>query len=199
MHRALAFAFLVAMTTAVFAGKHNPKLSPGDAAPAWKDLAGTDGKKYSLADFKDKPVLVVVFTCNSCPVAEDYEDRIIEFAKRHEKEAAVVAINVSRADEDSLDKMRERAKAKSFPFPYLTDPTQEVGRDYGAGGTPEFFILSPDRKIVYMGAMDDNPDKAEVKTDYLEPAFQAAVKGTKPEVAETYAHGCRIRYSRKPK
>ncbi len=193
----LATAVAVFLTTTTFAGEFNKKLNIGDAAPAWKSLKGTDGKEYSLADYKDKKVLVLVFTCNSCPVAVDYEDRIIAFAKKHADDVAVVAINVSRAEEDSLEKMKERAEKKKFPYPYVQDPSQQVGREYGAGGTPEFFVLSPERKIVYMGALDDDGDAKKAKTDYLESATQAALKGTKPKVAETYAHGCRIRYARK--
>jgi peroxiredoxin len=194
----LSFTFIVALAaTAVVAGEHNPKLNIGDAAPAWSDLPRTDGGVHSLADLKDKKLVVVVFTCNSCPVAVDYEDRIIEFAKKHAADVAVVAINVSRASEDSLEKMQERATAKGFPYPYLFDASQKIGQDYGASGTPEFFVLSPTRQIVYMGAMDDSADLAMKTVDYLEPAVQAALAGKTPEIAETHAHGCRIRYARK--
>lgn len=194
----LTFASLL-VATSLLAGEHNPKMNIGDAAPAWKNLPGTDDKQHSLDDLKDKKVVVVVFTCNSCPVAVDYEDRIIAFAKKHAEDTAVVAINVNRVPEDRMDKMKERAKTKSFPFTYLFDESQKIARDYGAGGTPEFFVLSPDRKIVYMGAMDDSSDVSAKKVDYLEPAVQAALAGKKPEIAETFANGCRIRYARERK
>ena len=124
-------------------------------APAWIDLPGTDGKKHSLADLKDKPVVVVVFTCNSCPVGRTYEDRIIEFAKKHaapDSKVALVAINVNTIEEDRLPKMQERAKEKGFPFLYLFDESQRIARDFGAMYTPEFFVIDKDRKIAYMGA-----------------------------------------------
>src|SRR5947209_596101 len=141
---AVAFVALAALAASAPAGQFNKKLSAGDAAPAWKDLPGTDGKKHSLADLKDKDVVVVVFTCNSCPVAEAYEDRLIDFTRKHaaaESKVALVAINVNTVPEDRLDRMKERARAKGFPFPYLYDESQQTARDYGASYTPEFFVL----------------------------------------------------------
>ena len=110
------------------AGEFNGVLNIGDAAPAWADLPGTDGKSHSLAELQDKKVVVVVFTCNSCPVARDYEDRVIALAKQNPQDVAVVAINVNRGAEDSLAKMTERARERGFPYLYLADETQNIGR-----------------------------------------------------------------------
>jgi peroxiredoxin len=198
----LALLALILLGGVLPAGKYNDVLSPGDAAPAWADLPGVDGKKHSLADLKDKDVVVVVFTCCSCPAAEDYEDRIIAFAKKHaaaDAKVAVVAISVNTGDEDGMPEMKERAAKKKFPFPYLHDESQKIGRAYGAEYTPEFFVLNKDRKVVYMGAMDDRDDPAKVKVKYVEEAVQAALKGEKPATAETVARGCRIPYPRKKK
>jgi peroxiredoxin len=182
------------------AGEFNQVLSVGDAAPAWKDLPGTDGKTHSLADLKGKPLVVVVFTCNSCPIARDYEERIGEFTKRHADKVAVVAINVNLVPEDSPEQMKKRAEAQKFPFAYLFDESQQIARDYGATGTPEFFLLSPEkageRKVLYMGAMDDDTDPDKAKTNYLEAAVEAALSGKTPAKAETFANGCRIRFAR---
>ncbi len=178
------------------AGEFNETLSPGDAAPAWENLPGVDGQRHSLADV-DAEVVVVVFTCNSCPVAADYEDRIIALAKKYggtDGKAAFVAINVNRIPEDSLPKMKERAEQRGFPFPYLFDESQNIARAYGAAFTPEFFVLDKNRRVAYMGGMDDSSDPKRVKTRYLEPAIQAVLAGEKPETAETVARGCRIRY-----
>jgi peroxiredoxin len=191
----LALAFILGGAT-LWAGEYNMVLNIGDAAPAFRDLPATDGKKYSLDNFNDKKLLLVVFTGNSCPVAVEYEDRMIAFAKRHADHVGVVAINVGRAEEDNIEAMKERDAEKKFPYPYLADPSQKAGRDYGAGATPEFILLSPERKVVYMGAMDDNSDAAMVKKQYLEDAVQAALAGKEPAVKETYPHGCRIRYAR---
>jgi peroxiredoxin len=191
---------LLGLLPAISAGVYNKVLSIGDPAPAWTELPGVDGKAHSLADLKDKDVVVVVFTCNSCPVAEAYEDRIIAFNKKHcgaDKKVALVAINVNVIPEDRLPRMRERAKERGFAFPYLHDPTQKIAKDYGAVYTPEFFVLNKERKIVYMGAMDDRSLEKDVKENFLEPAVAAALKGEKAKVAETLGRGCLIRYVRK--
>jgi peroxiredoxin len=194
-----ALAALLALTTAAPAGEYNKALSVGDHAPAWTDLPGTDGKPHSLADLKDRPVVVLVFTCNSCPVAVDYEDRIIAFAKKHagpDGKVALVAVNVNTGPEDRLPKMKERAQEKGFPFPYLYDESQKTARLYGASYTPEFFVLDKDRRIAYMGAMDDKTQPDAVKVHHLEDAVAAVLNGQKPTVAETLARGCRIAFQR---
>jgi peroxiredoxin len=193
------FIAIVLICTAerLHAGEYNEVLNIGDAAPAWKGLAGVDGKQYSLADLKDKAVVVIVFTCNTCPVAADYEERINKFAKQHAKDVALVAINSNAVAGDQLDKMKERAEEKKFDFPYLRDDTQETAKTYGAIFTPEFFVLDRERKIVYMGAMDDKTDPQEAKVNYLEKAIQAALDGKQPDVKETVARGCRIRFPRR--
>jgi peroxiredoxin len=182
------------------AGQFNSILNIGDPAPAWKDLPGVDGKRHSLADLSDRSVVVVVFTCNSCPIASDYEDRIIAFAKKQcgpGHKTALVAINVNTDEEDLLPHMKERASAKNFPYPYLFDQSQKIAKAYGALFTPEFFVLDKDRKVVYMGAFDDNVEPTRIKQAYVEPAVDAALKGTKATPAETQASGCLIRFERK--
>jgi peroxiredoxin len=199
MFRSAAVLALLCVTTYVLAGKYNAVLNIGDPAPAWEQLEGVDGKRHALADLADKDVVVVVFTCNSCPVATDYEDRIIAFSKKFAgpgAKVALVAINVNKVAEDRLDKMKERAEAKGFDFPYLYDDTQKTGRAFGAAFTPEFFVLGKQRRVVYMGGMDDNSNAAEVKQNYLEPAVEAALAGKQPAKAEAPAIGCRVRYSR---
>lgn len=184
------------------AGEFNKTLSVGDAAPAWENLDGTDGKKHALADLKGKDVVVVVFTCNSCPVAVDYEDRVIAFAKKHaaaDAKAAVVAINVNTIKEDQLPEMKKRAEKKKLPYPYLYDGSQAIAKKYGANYTPEFFVLNKERKVVYMGALDETSNAAEAKVNYLEAAVTAALAGKTVEKGETLARGCMIRYNREPK
>lgn len=195
---ALLSVLVCSLTAATIAqaGEYNSVLNIGDAAPAWKDLPGVDGKKHSLADLKDKKAVVVVFTCNSCPFAVAYEDRILAIVKKYADRVAVVAINVNRVPEDSLEKMKERSSEKKFTFPYLFDESQKIAKDYGATFTPEFFVLGQDRKIVFMGGMDDNSDESLVKAKYLEAALDATLEGQKPKVAEAAAPGCRIRYAR---
>ena len=181
---------------AASAGEFNQVLDIGDVAPAWSNLPGVDGRAHSLAELPADALVVVVFTCNSCPIARDYEDRIIELVRRSDELLRVVAINVNTIPEDQFDKMQERAAARHFNFPYLYDESQSVAKEYGALWTPEFFILNKDRKIVYMGGMDDSSNVEIVKHHYLEPALKSLLAGEKPEVAETPAIGCKIRYER---
>ena len=124
--RSLLFVGVFAVASA-HAGQFNEKLNIGDTAPMWKDLPGVDGKKHSLVDLKDKKVVVVVFTCNSCPVAADYEERVIAAAKKYaEQGVAFVAINVNRIEDDQLPKMKERAKEKGYPcLLYTSDAADE--------------------------------------------------------------------------
>ncbi|MBO0700762.1 MAG: redoxin family protein, partial [Zavarzinella sp.] len=161
----------------VLAGEFNKKLNVGDAAPAWKGLPGTDGKKHSLADLVGKDVVVVVFTCNSCACSEEYENRIIAFAEKYKDKVGLVAINVNTIPEDRLEAMTKKAAKKKFPFPYLYDESQQIGRYYGATYTPEFFVLDKARKVAYMGAMDDKTKADAVTERYLEAAVEAVLKG----------------------
>ncbi|HEX3315562.1 MAG TPA: thioredoxin family protein [Gemmataceae bacterium] len=194
--------FATLSTSVVFAaiaaaGTYNQVLSVGDPAPAWTDLPGVDGKKHALADFQGKPALVVVFTCCSCPAAEDYEDKIVAFAKKHADKVGVVAINVNTIKEDRLDKMKVRAEAKHFTFPFLYDASQKIAKRFGAQYTPEFFVLDKERKVVYMGAMDDRDPPAVAKMHFVEDAVTAALNNQKAAIGETLGRGCRIRYLRK--
>jgi peroxiredoxin len=184
-------------------GKFNKVLAPGDRAPAWENLEGTDGKKHSLADLKDKDLVVVLFTCNSCPVAEAYEPRIIDFAEKFaskpESRVAVVAINVNTNKDDALPAMKVRAEERKFNFIYLYDPSQEIARKYGALFTPEFFVLDKDRKVVYSGAMDNRAPPGEPKAAYLTTAVESTIAGKKVEMPETSAAaGCKIKFNPKP-
>lgn len=202
MKRCLLIVMLISAAASALAGKYNEVLSPGDAAPEWSDLEGVDGKRHSSAELADKDILVVVFTCNSCPVATDYEDRILAFAKKYTgegKKVGLVAINVNKVAEDRLPKLKERAESRGFNFPYLSDETQKIGKQFGAAFTPEFFVLDKQRRVVFMGGMDDSSNPDTVTKHYLEDAVQAALAGKQPEVAEAPAIGCRIRYARERK
>lgn len=200
----LGLGLALIASAAASAGEFNKTLSLGDAAPEWKDLEGADGKKHSLADLKAKDVVVVVFTCNSCPTAVDYEDRIIAFAKAHAAgdaaKVGVVAINVNLIKEDSMAEMKKRAEKKKLPYPYLHDPSQQIAKKFGAMYTPEFFVLNKERKVTYMGALDDNSKADKAKVNYLEAAVTATLAGKSVEKGETLAaSGCRIRYNREMK
>lgn len=184
-------------SAAVGQGKFNKKVKVGDAAPAYSNLPGVDGKMHSLADLSSKDVVVVVITCNHCPIAVAYEDRIINFTKKYAaagSKVGLVAINVNNLEADKLPKMIERSKERGFNFPYLYDETQKIGRAYGATVTPEFFVLNKERKIVYMGAMDDSNNAKSAKTNYLEAAVDATLKGEAVKTTETAGRGCSVKY-----
>ena len=185
-------------TTFANAGEFNKVRSVGDAAPSFKDLDGTDGKKHSLDEFKSKSAVVIVFTCNGCPVANAYEDRIAALAKKYaegpDAKVVVIAINVNTVPEDRLDKMIERAKKKKYTFPYLYDPTQKIAKEYGAMYTPEFFVLDANRKIAYMGSLDDKNKAEDAKEQFLASALDAMLAGKAPVKSETLARGCKIRF-----
>jgi peroxiredoxin len=175
--------------------KFNKVLNVGDKAPAWSDLPGVDGKTHSLADYREAKVVVVVFTCNHCPVAKQYAERVAAFVKKYDKEVQVVAISVSHHGADRLDQMKARAAEKAFPYPYLYDESQQSGRAYGATATPHFFVLNGERRIAYMGAFDDNivePEKVEKR--YLVDAVDAVLAGKEPAIKESLQRGCAIEY-----
>src|SRR5262249_8263096 len=92
--------------------------------------------------------------------------------------------------------MQDKAKKKKLPYAYLIDETQKIGKAYGANYTPEFFVLDKDRKIVYMGAFDDNLDPSLAKVNYVEAGVAAALAGKKADKQETVARGCRVRYAK---
>lgn len=189
--------WLCATVSIAESGEFNEVLSIGDAAPVWKDLPGTDGKPHSFADLAKTEIVVVVFTCASCDTAVEYESRIDALVKKYaDSSISVVPICVNRVEADKLPALAKRVEEKKFAFHYLHDESQKIAKDYGAVFTPQFFVLNKDRRIVYMGAMDDSTDAAGVKVRYVEDAIAAARKGEKPAVTETIARGCRIRWAR---
>lgn len=192
----VAVCVLLGATTEALAGKFNRVLDVGDKAPAWKDLRGTDDNEHSLADLRKAKAVVVVFSCNHCPVAQSYEERLIAFQKEYkDKGVTLVAINVNNTPADRLDKMKERAEKRGFNFTYLYDPSQEIARKFGATCTPHAFLLDGDRKIAYMGKIDDSPlDPTRVTKPYLRKAVDAVLAGKTPEIQETFQTGCGIQY-----
>lgn len=176
-------------------GKFNKVISVGEKAPVFADIPGVDGKKHGLGEYKDAKAVVVVFTCNHCPVAKAYEDRLIKLQEDYRKRGVqVVAISVNLEPADALDKMKERAESKKFNFPYLSDASQKTGREYGAAVTPHVFLLDGERKIAYMGSVDDNQDSEKATKHYLRDAIDAVLAGKQPETAETRQFGCGIKF-----
>ncbi|HRI00615.1 MAG TPA: thioredoxin family protein [Saprospiraceae bacterium] len=181
----------------LFFGLSFDGLKPGDIAPDF-NLKNVNGKTVSLNQFEDAKGFVVVFTCNHCPYAKLYEDRIIALAKKYRsKNIEVIAINPNDPEvvpEDGFKQMKQLAKKKKYPFPYLLDDGQKVYPQYGATKTPHVFVLNADRRVVYIGAIDDNAKHSEeVKKKYVEDAIESILNGTEPEVKEAKAIGCSIK------
>lgn len=194
---ALSWAAVLLLASPLVAGKFNKVLNIGDAAPAFEKVIGTDDKPHSLSDYKDAKAVVVVFTCNHCPVAQAYEDRLMAIQKDYQdKGVQLVAINVNNIEADKLEAMKDRASIKGFNFPYLYDSSQRSAAAYGATVTPHVFVLDGQRKIAYMGAVDDSMNHENVKTHYLRNALDAVLAGKQPDVTETRQVGCGIMYEK---
>ena len=169
----------------------------GDTATDFK-LKSVDGKMYGMSDYKAAKGFIVVFTCNHCPFAVKYEDRINALAKKYKSQGYVLlAINPNDPTvqpADSYELMKVRAKEKGFAFPYLFDEGQKIYPQYGATKTPHVFLLDKNRVVKYIGAIDDNVDSAaDVKEKYLENAIAAIEKGRTPSPETTKAIGCSIK------
>ncbi|MBK9108179.1 MAG: thioredoxin family protein [Saprospiraceae bacterium] len=169
----------------------------GDQVEDFK-LKNVDEKWVSLSDFKDAKGYVIVFTCNHCPYAKMYEERIIQLAKSAAKmDFKLIAINPNDADivpEDSYENMVKLAKNKKYPFPYLIDDKQTVFPKFGASRTPQVYLLDAMKKLKYSGAIDDSPkDASLVQTKYLENAMKSVQTGKDPDPQLTKAIGCSIK------
>lgn len=164
-------------------------------------LQNVDGKYVSLSDYPDAKGFIVAFTCNGCPYAVAYQDRIIELDKKYKaKGYPVIAINPNDPDiasDDDLEGMKERAQSKGFTFPYLKDASQEVYRTFGAERTPHMYVLTrsgEDFVVSYVGAIDDNyQDASSVNEPYLANAVNALLAGNQPDPNYTKAIGCGIK------
>ncbi len=182
----------------------NAEFKPGDVALNFS-LKNVDGTTVSLSDYSDQKGVIVVFTCNPCPYANAYEQRIIDLHNKFaEKGYPVIAINPNDPEvstEDTFEKMKAKAEAKNYPFPYLKDETQEVYKTYGATRTPHVFVLKNDGgkfKVAYIGAIDDNAmDASSVTQTYVDDAIVSLMSGHMPETTTTKAVGCGIKKKKK--
>lgn len=178
----------------------NPGYKVGDIATDFS-LKNIDGKMVSLANFKDAKGFIVIFTCNTCPYAVAYEDRIEALNKKYaSKGYPVIAIMPNNTDVkpgDNMQAMQARAKEKGFTFPYLMDEGQKIYPQYGATKTPHIYILQKTAKgneVKYIGAIDDNyQDASAVNTKYVESAVDALLAGKEIKEKETRAIGCSIK------
>lgn len=175
----------------------------GDIAKDFS-LKNVDGKTVSLSDFKTAKGFIVIFTCNTCPVANAYEQRIIELNTKYSKlDYPVIAVNPNDPGAqpgDSFEKMQERATEKGYAFPYLLDPDHLVTKRFGATKTPHVFILqktSAGNRVSYIGAIDNDTEGTNTgRTNYVEEAVNALATGQKPATSTTKAVGCAIKWKK---
>ncbi len=203
------FVFLI-LTLAAWAQESHPILALGSSAPNF-ELPGVDGAIHKLADYSSSPVLVVVFTCNHCPIAQMYERRIAQLAADyHERGVAVVAIQPNdptaiRIDEldssdisDSLEEMKIRAEYKHLTYPYLYDgQTQSVAQAYGPQATPHVFVFDRERRLRYEGRMDNSYRAELVKTHEVRDAVDALLANQEVAVKHTGVFGCSTKWREK--
>jgi peroxiredoxin len=193
----LVAAFTVAPLVAQDGSK---PLALGAAIPmADQKMKNVDGKEIAVADVRGSKGTLVVFTCNACPYARAWEDRIVALGNEYKsKGIGVIAVNANdpgKVADDGYDQMKTRAKDKSFAFPYVVDATSGLARAYGATRTPEAFLFDAQGKLVYHGTIDDNAqDPEKVSARYLSDALAAVSSGKDVAVKETKAMGCGIKF-----
>ena len=173
----------------------------GDKAPDFK-LQATDGKTYSLHDFKTSRTLVVFFTCNHCPFVTGSDEVTRATALRFkDKGVAFIAINSNSENthqEDDFNNMVKRMNEQRFPWVYVRDKSQDVARAYGALRTPHFFVFNEERRLVYTGRGVDNPrNTAEMTTNDLERALEEVVAGKPVSIPLTNPIGCNVKWEGK--
>ncbi len=210
MRRFLTLILLLASTSAYSQTDEHPILPLGAAAPDFS-LPAVDGRTYSLKDFADAKILVVIFTCNHCPTAQAYETRIHQLVDEYRpRGVAFVAINPNHAESVRLDEqgytdlddtfaaMKIRAADRHFNLPYLDDgPTETVARQYGPAATPHVFIFDAGRRLRFRGRIDDSEREQLVKNHDTRDALDALLAGKEPRVKETMVFGCSIKWAEK--
>lgn len=175
----------------------------GDAAPmATVKMKSVDGREFAIQDVAGKKGTLVVFSCNACPYAKAWEQRIVEIGNTYSKKGfGVIVINSNdpdRVPDDGYATMQQRAKQRGMRYPYVVDATSEVARAFGATRTPEAFVFDASGKLAYHGTIDDNAhEPAKVKDRYLVNALQAVSAGKPVAVRETKSIGCGIKFRNK--
>lgn len=169
----------------------------GSKAPDFQ-LPAVDGRTYSLASFRDKPILVVAFWCNHCPYVQAWEDRTVAVQKDYAgKGVQFLAINANDETsypEDDFDHMVERSKRKGYNFPYLRDESQKVAEAYGAVCTPDFFVFDAVRNLRYRGKLDDSKDPKTVRKQVMREVLDALLGSKEPSTTFLPPMGCSIKW-----
>ncbi len=173
-------------------------LKIGEKAPDF-NLPATDGRTYSLGDFKDAGVLVVFFTCNHCPYVTGSDEATRKTVQKFSgRGVAFIGINSNSENtyrEDDYEHMVERMEKNDFPWVYARDKSQDVARTYGALRTPHFYVFDRERKLIYTGRAIDNPrDPSKSTANDLERALEEHLAGKPVSVPETNPIGCNVKW-----
>lgn len=162
-------------------------------------LPGVDGRTYSRDQFTQAQAFLVMFICNHCPYVQAIEDRLIalgqHFKSENVKIVAICSNDAEKYPDDSFEKLKERAEAKGYPFPYLHDESQAVARAFGAVCTPDFFLYDSSMRLAYRGRLDDSwKDATNVRHEELKGAIEALLKGESPSREQKPSMGCSIKW-----
>lgn len=174
-------------------------LEVGDKASDFKLKNAIDGKMVSLSDYEDVKGFILTFTCNTCPYAKMYEQRIIdlhnEFAPKGYPVVAINPNDVAKQPGDSVAEMKKRANEKEYPFAYLQDETQNIAKAFGATRTPHMYILDKDLNVLYIGGIDNNPkDGTAADTHFIKDAINELIDGKEVSTKTSKAIGCTIKW-----
>ncbi len=172
-------------------------LAIGDAVPTF-ELPDTDGRSWSAAEGDGTIATVIVFTCNHCPYALAWHDRILDaardYAGRGVRFLQINSNDAERYPRDSYEAMQQRLGAEDWPMPYLHDASQEVARAFGAKVTPDVFVFDSGGRLRYRGAPDDDYEEPGQRAAWLRAALDAVLAGEDPAEAETTPVGCSIKW-----
>jgi thioredoxin-related protein len=196
-------AFVAALTfnPSAVQAQQDSKMNPGDALPAYaqplKD-ATSDGNTVHLNQLNGKNGLLVMFSCNTCPFVvknQPVTDQTLKFASEHGLGVVIINSNeAQRTDADSYEAMHKYARAQKYNVPYVMDENSTLADMFGANHTPEIFLFNSQNKLVYKGAMNDNPgNPKEAKVIYVQDAINAMIAGREPNPKVTKSVGCSIK------
>lgn len=206
LHRLTVLACTGIFATSAVAGKYNEIISIGDALPEFSSLPNIDGGTLSSSDIKED-VVVLVSLANHCPWVKGMDGDLVDLANEFsDRSVAFVGMGFNHREDDRLDAMKEHARKNGYTFDYVFDESQDLGRALGAVRTPEYFVFNADRKLVYTGLLYNSPaklnrdgtvayTKGEPTEFYVSDAITASLEGEMPQITETKAHGCSVKYA----
>ena len=186
-------------------GQYNAVLNIGDPMPAFSKLPTTSDERIDSAQIKAS-VVVLISLANHCPWVRGMDRDLVALASDYQnKDVEFIGFSVSHREDDRLPAMKQHARNNHYPFTYMYDESQDIGRRLGATRTPEYFVFNRERRLVYMGLLYDSPAKinadgsihhinGEPRQHYVRDAIDATLAGKPVKISETRAHGCTVKY-----